>query len=553
MFGYPELVAQLALYMSPQDLARCSATCKSFASLFEPCLYRHVTLDSKESTLPILTRYTQHIRTLVVNDREVEGCLEALAQVLNSTKAIDTLSTTAGDSMRMRNLKKLTINVICYDVKRYSTVALNAVISILDNNRGIIHLEIQMHTVLEDASIDTRLFELIRTGLPRLQRLIISGGDAFPVAQAMEALKVCLGHPSLTDIQFYTEEERQFHWQQTDYNDMTPFESLLEYLNELDSACEQIQGVKGSRLTSLALPHIPGGHPRSFLLPLLRTYLPQLERFQIPKLNRPFGEELEEVIAGHCRNLQHISYTFQMFAHEQDSCDIKAVIRGCARWSGLKSIRIFGYNEYTDDDADRDESRGLVETMVEYHSKTLESVELQEWGGSVGHKLGLIFTGCPNLKSFKALPSESGWIYFADIPADPWVFQGLKELRLYFSPNGRYWHAERAKHEQEAGGKVFEQIGKLVYLEFLAFDYFGDSGSAKYDRSIEASFLKEIAGLDKLRYLHMPPRFWDKKHLSTIVDSSWPRLERISARGYKAMDFRWFKERRPWLKTGDLE
>ncbi|KAK3823016.1 MAG: hypothetical protein J3Q66DRAFT_330618 [Benniella sp.] len=553
MFDYPELVAQLALYMSPQDLARCSATCKSFASLFEPYLYRHVTLNSKESILPIPRQYTQHIRTLVVNGRDVEGCLEALAQVLSSTKANATLSTTADNPMIMRNLKKLVINSTCYEAKRYSTVALNTVIGILNHNCGIIHLEIQMHTVLEDTSIDTRLLESIRTGLPRLQRLIITGGDAFPVAQAMEALKVCLGHPSLTDVQFYTQEERQFHWRQTDYNDMTPFESLLEYLNELDSACEQIQGVKGSRLTSLALPHIPGGHPRSFLLPLLRTYLPLLKRFQIPKLNWSYEGELEEVIAGHCRNLQHISYTFPEYERYHDSRPIKAAIRGCARWSGLKSIRVFGYNY----DSDRDSRRGLFETMVEYHSKTLESVELQEWRRRPEpNELGLIFIGCPNLKSFKVWPSErlmDNVLYFVDIPAGPWVFQGLKELRLHFSQNEQYPDAERAKHELEAGRNVFEQIGKLVYLESLALDYFGDSDHAENDRSIGAGFVKEIAGLEKLRYLYMPPRFWDKRHLSTIVDSSWPRLERISVRGYKAMDFRWLKERRPWLKIGELE
>ncbi|KAK3805032.1 MAG: hypothetical protein J3Q66DRAFT_423571 [Benniella sp.] len=197
----------------------------------------------------------------------------------------------------------------------------------------------------------------------------------------------------------------------------------------------------------------------------------------------------------------------------------------------------------------------VVETIVECHSKTLESVELQKWYGSGdGHKLGLIFTGCPNLKSFKTLLSERlliNMIYFVDIPAGPWAFQGLKELRLHFSQIERNSGIKQANHELEAGRKVCEQIGKLVYLEFLALDYF--DGHAEDDRSIAARFVKEIAGLDKLRHLHMPPRFWNQKHLSAIVDSSWPRLERISARHYDPVDFRWIKERRPWLKIGDLE
>ncbi|KAK3823019.1 MAG: hypothetical protein J3Q66DRAFT_330623 [Benniella sp.] len=411
-----------------------------------------------------------------------------------------------------------------------------------------------MHTELENASIDTRLLELIRTGLPLLQRLIISGCDAFPIAQAMEALKLCLGHPSLTDVQFYTEDERTSFYGQDDYDDMTPFESLLEYLNGLNLAGEQFRGTKGCRLTSLALPHIARGYPRPFLLPLLRTYLPQLENFQVPLLNESYAGELGEVIAGHCRNLQHISFTFPVYTFVQDSSDFKAAIRGCSLGRGLKSIRIFGYDDYTD----RDEGPGLVETMVEYHSNTLESVELQEWCGSCEkpNTLDPIFTGCPNLNSFKVWPNErlmNNMIYFIDIPADPWVCQGLKELRLHFSQNEQYSGPEGASHELEAGRKVFQQIGKLVYLESLALDYFGDSDHAEDDLSIGVGFMKEIAGLDKLRCLYMPPLFWDKRHLSAIFDSCWPRLERISARRYKPMDFRWLKERRPWLKIGDLE
>jgi hypothetical protein len=287
----------------------------------------------------------------------------------------------------------------------------------------------------------------------------------------------------------------------------------------------------------------------------LRTYLPKLERLQVPILDGPYGKELEEVIAGHCSNLCHIAYNFPVNEWDQNSSVIKAAIRGCARWNGLKSIRIFGYKH----ESDTDSGRGLVETLVDYHSKTLESVELQPWNYRGGaFLLGPIFTGCPNLKSLKVLPIDknmrnSMYMYFSHLPAEPWVFQGLKELRLHFSQNEQYPGAERANHELEAGGKVFEQIGKLIYLEFLAFDYFGDSDHAKDDRSIEASFMKEIAGLEKLRYLYMPLHFWDRRHLSAILDSSWPRLERISARHYDPMDFRWIKERRPWLIVEDLE
>ncbi|KAK3823015.1 MAG: hypothetical protein J3Q66DRAFT_397486 [Benniella sp.] len=543
MFDYPELVAQLALYLSPQDLARCSATCKSFARTFEPYLYRQVTMEDKHSAPPSLPQHLQHVRMLRIYSRNVEGCLQAIAGVLDSTET-------------MTNLQKLSITNIYYVGWVYTPVALNTVITLVAGNNRITHLELQMHTNLMGISLDPRLLDIIHMGLPRLQQFVVSGANFFSIVEAMKALKICLGHPSLTHAQLQTAAERIFHSRSDSSEHKALFESLLEFLDGTHKDGAQLQEVNGCQLTSLALPHIRGGYPRSFLLPLLRTYLPKLERLQVPFLDGSYEGELEEVIAGHCSNLCHIAYTFPMLLEDQNSSVIKAVIRGCARWNGLKSIRIFGYREQDDTDS----SRGLVETLVKHHSKTLESVEIQAWDRHGGTSLlNPIFTGCPNLKSLKVLRLEGSTLhflmYFVHLPAEPWAFQGLKELHLHFYQKKQYSLTNTAKQELEAGGRMFKQIGKLIHLEILALDFYGYDSEYGWDLddSMRSEWLKEIAGLDKMRYLCMPSDCWGEQYLSKIIDSSWPRLERVSSRRYDPMDFRWIKERRPWLKIGDLE
>ncbi|KAK3823008.1 MAG: hypothetical protein J3Q66DRAFT_366220 [Benniella sp.] len=556
---------RLVQYLAPQDMARCIAACKTFASIFEPYLYRQVTLGYRHPLLSVLPRDLQHVRMLKICGRFIDRSLQSLAGALDLPESTSKSLTAPGASANMTNLRRLTLNSSFYGSASYSTTALNTIIDILHSNSGITHLELRVYADLLESSIGSRLLDLIRSGLPQLQRFILVEYNTLSVAQATEALKICFGHPSLTDAQFYTERQKTTLYRSTDTNDALAlqetdavikahFDALLEYLE----TGVQFQRVDGCRLTSLALPYIKGGYPRTFLLPLLRIHLPKLERFEVPILDGPYEGELEEVIAGHCRNLQHVSYTFPSDIWEPDSNAIKAVIRGCAKWSGLKSIRVFGYKQ-----SDTDSSHGLVGMLVEHHSKTLESIEFKAWNYWEGtFVLDSIFTGCPNLKSLKILPIEDSKLVrmnCVNIPADPWVFQGLKELHLRFAQKDQYLEdIETAKQELEAGGRMFKQIGKLIHLEVLALDFFRHSywtpSEWELDDSIEDKWVQELAGLDNLRYLYIPWRFLERNEL--FIDSSWPRLERVSSRDLHPQDFgrfHWLKARRPWLEIGDFE
>ncbi|KAK3823010.1 MAG: hypothetical protein J3Q66DRAFT_137304 [Benniella sp.] len=525
MFDHPELVAELVPYLSPKDMARCVATCKTFASIFEPYLYRQVDLAYRNPTMYALPRCFHHVRILRIHDYYLDSCLEDLVGAMNASES--TAPTAAVTSTGMTNLQRLTIS-IGSGANGYSQVALNTIISILVNNSRLTHLELQMYGNLLESSVGPRLLDLLRSGLPRLQRLVLKGYHALPMIQALEALEICLGHPNLIEVQFYTQERCHF--------------SRVQF--QENNACQ---------LTSLVLPYIIEGYPRSFLLPLLRTHLPHLERFEVPVLDGPYESELEEVVAGHCRNLQHVSYTFRNWMGLNSSV-IEAVIRGCSRWNGLKSIRITSCGARFHIDS----SRRLVETLVEHHSKTLESVELQGWDseGVSHHVLDPIFTGCRNLKSFKVLPENKGsatLMFFAHTPTDPWVFQGIKELHLYFFQKHLYQDdIEAAEQELEAGERMFEQIGKLIHLETLVLDFsdyrYHAPSEWDLDDSIEDEWLKELAGLDKLRYLCMPSRCWGEEQLSPFIDSSWPRLEKVCSWDPNGRIFKWLKAQRPWLE-----
>ncbi|KAK3823011.1 MAG: hypothetical protein J3Q66DRAFT_330599 [Benniella sp.] len=210
---------------------------------------------------------------------------------------------------------------------------------------------------------------------------------------------------------------------------------------------------------------------------------------------------------------------------------------------------------------DSDSSPGLVGMLVEHHSKTLESVEFQAWDDWTDSLMKPIFTGCPSLKSFKVLPEDErmvNWMYFVHTPADPWVFQGIKELHLHFGQKSQYLDGfETAQQELDAGERMFKQIGKLVHLEALALDHHFHNYESHpewvLDESFECKWVKELARLDKLRYLYIPSGYLTEEHLSMFIDSSWPLLERVSTRCLHDGDFKWLKARRPWLKIGDLE
>lgn len=584
MFDYPELVEYLVPYLTPRDIARCAASCKAFAVMFKPYLYRHYSSTYGDRALAPFRRNAHHLRALEFRRSSIDDYLEVLAPAvaLPDTMLPAVTSVTKSASPTMTNLRRFVLSGShnLDDPLHIPSDTLQSIPGILDLNANITHLELRTKVDLLSSAIGTRLLNLIRGGLPRLQSLILVGSNVVPMVHAVELLKTCLGHPSLSHLQYFSDNQRYYGCQDQlvvgglDLGSQTTPDSvireqsnlLLEILSSPDKTNHHSADPIGYRLKTLALPYIKEGYPRAFLLPLLKSHLPNLERLEVPVLDGSYEGELEKVIADHCSNLQHVSCTLPSYAKTQSSSAIQAVIRGCAKWNRLKSVQITGYNE----DNDTDASSGMLETLMKYHSKTLETIEFRGWKRRRGQvfRFDSIVTGCPNLKSFKVLPVNM-WdrhnMSFADMTRVQWASQELKELRLHFAQKHRYLHdQEEAEAELEAGGKVFQEISKLTNLEALSLDFEIHSGYSPSEWSLgpdhEIKWLKDLAGLEKLRYLCLPLQYWTEEHMGELLDSSWPQLERISCRSLwldpnlqKDSRWQWLKERRPSLQLGDFD
>lgn len=575
MFSVPELVVHLVQYLTPKDMARCLATCKTFASLFEPHLYRRFVLQRGLPVPDSLLRNAHHLRSIEIRHTSersrrhksasfMPNMFDPTAMAVSMTSIVALLSATG-----LTNLQSFVINENNRFLRKRDSLLLplDSVISALKANSHITHLELPMEDLV-DPSGNQRLLNVIDQDLPRLQRLVIDGRPtAFTVSQAVALLRVCFRHPQLTDLQCHADGLQDYSVQDTttgENNNSATFQSLLKSLEDTYKADDGFKDATECRLKSLKLPKIKEGYPQSFLIPLLKA-LPNLERFEVPALNGPYEEDtLERVIAEHCPKLRHVSHTIT-WLHRCNSGVVKAVIRGCAR-SGLKSFRVSGYSEMFDGDP----SRRMIETLVKHHSKTLEAIEIQGWWGlgDQPRSLNPIFTGCPNLKTFKVLPvdrSRLNHMNFTDIPLHSWVFQDLKELHLHFAQMDQFIEDKAtAEEELEAGEKVMKQIGKLtklqtLVLEFTGHDYYSDS-SWDLDPERELKWLKELVGLRKLRYLGLPYDVlkWANQVEMEVLDSIWPQLEVISCRDNYAFlrilareQWQWLKKRRPLLELGD--
>lgn len=561
MFEYPELVAHLVPYLTSQDMAHCAATCKTLAGTFKPYLYQHYQHFTGPVPGPV-QRNAHYLRTLEIRGGFTDLCLMVLVQD-ESPSLPESLPTILNN--KMTDLRRLIL---------YQTVFIRGqlLIHALRANSGITHLELET-VIIQDippprtrydllgSTIFQHFLEIIRDGLPQLQRLVFIINCAAPVNHAAELLNACLHHPRLTEFQCRTRELRGSYHQD---DSTTPLDSLMETL-EHRRANASFTSPPGGQLKALALPFINLGYPQSFLLPLLTTYLPNLERFDIPPLGGSYADALEQVIGDYCSKLQHISYTFAR-QYNDSSSPIKAAIRGCAKWSGIRSFRVFGYNGTSHEDS----GPRMVDILVEHHSATLEKIEFEgceRLGGRRGI-LDPIFTRCPNLKVFKVLPidkEELNVLEFVDIPLDSWVFQDLKELHLHFAhSDGFVLDKGTAEEALEAGEKLMKQIGKLtkletLFLRFTTHEYYKLKWADNVDPELEKVWLKELGGLRKLIYIGLPSKYWEKADQAEVefMDASWPILERISCKEDYLLreisrrdQWQWLKQRRPWLKFG---
>jgi hypothetical protein len=352
-----------------------------------------------------------------------------------------------------------------------------------------------------------------------------------------ELLKICFKHSQLIDLKcdFYFE-RCQYPTDSKDYKDPVPkLDALLKFLQDADKAKADAGLPIGLRLRSLMLPGIQEGYPKDFLIPFLRSHVPNVERFHMPCIHGPVTEldlqELEEAIAVGCPRLQHLS-SGQWSIHEVDSSvSLIAALR-----SFLKSgcLRSYTAHRYYEKDT---ESGPVIKSLLSYHATTLEKIEFQECIHLNNQSILSLATTCKNLRTLRVNPGIEGStsLRFQDVSTE-WVCCDLTVLELFVDrrvvvPQGMA-KVDIVTHAME---RFFSQVGRLTKLEELGLGSRMDleRGGRKLfakDLTLENGWLAELSGLKQLRHLRMYSDYWSSMVQEDIefMDTKWPKLEKIS-------------------------
>ncbi|KAG0245768.1 hypothetical protein B0O80DRAFT_499157 [Mortierella sp. GBAus27b] len=534
----------VAEYLSSHDIVQCMGACKAFAFRFQPHLPRNVILRSSYLIPQSLVLNRHLIRSISVNILDHANLYTFARSLPDSQHREPCRSTTAFDQLRA-----ICVNPDLDVLIRPTNPCHDHVLRILNGSPNLTHLTIPGDLLSREQSAQ-RLSNLFANQLPSVQHLTLQRGR-IKFSTALSFLCVCFNHLQLATIHCYSIATE---------SDVVSSVTLF-----LDALQEKTPGkpAMGGRIKSLILPHFDRGYPINFLL-TLSTCLPNLERFQVPKICdgdhaiydlKPFAD----VTAEACPKLRHID--FRMFSGEYGFYCIAMNIVIACKDRGLKSFRgpAFDATVYQSD------SRGLLKMLVDYHFKTLEDVVLVASGNNPGQNLGDLLSKCRNLRRVTVEPGYriSPCIYFDEKDLEEWVCWDLKELRFVLtqSLSTQKGLEEQTARRNEGARKMYGQIGRLVKLETLCLGTKMGEGStlevgSESDLSLKSGWLSRLAGLKKLRNFGMGKGFWTRVGQAEVefMDAQWPNLDRILFQVQEISEitkephWKWLQKRRPKLE-----
>lgn len=617
IFDVPELVELIVQYLSSQDIVHCMATSKAFAYQFEPLLWRNVVLKGSRPAPQSLTCNRHRIRSLSVYRNDYLNLCTISQGLPDPIPLIGSGSAPGPQSCRLiNNLPVTNVNTFYRLRTLYienSWPALGCgweqtVVDVDSSLRILLQAPNLTHVTIPGRCLDHRhatvharkLLYAIAHRLPRVQHLGIEADNVEPEI-GLELLRICFNHPQLVELHCEFEigakySASHFYSAQLCYDPR--FDSFLLALeNDNKERTATGKPPAGSRIKTLVLPRVYNGYPVTFLCTLLRSHLPNLEGFHVPRIDGPrqisYVDSVKDAIAQGCPKLQRIRCSwydlFAVFYGDKNTRDaIHGVIEGCKEW-GLKSFHTRRLVDPRDN-----ESQSVMATLLTYQSKTLEDVELVDCEEVRHRDLVNLFHKCKNLKRVNIEANELGAvaISFNDVISAEWACRDLRELQLVlsrpcFDLDGGYSEPANASESgrkddnsdnqydddddyydrydawmRGMAKKVYGQIGRLVKLETLSL---GGHGCEKplspmqdfeYDLTLKHGWLAELAGLKDLRHFGMDTNFWSRMGQAEVefMDTHWPKLERITF-GYNVLElitkkphWQWLQKKRPQLK-----
>ncbi|KAK3823067.1 MAG: hypothetical protein J3Q66DRAFT_366271 [Benniella sp.] len=587
IFNVPELVGLVAQYLSNHDIAQCMTTSKAWTPLFGPYLWRDIKLDSYHPAPQALALNRHRIRSLRIAINDFAN-LHTLAADIGNTPFSEpsqeprewTNSSTATGNNIFQNLRVIRID---YDFRRFAfsrkkmSLCLDYILRILHQSPGLLQLS-PPHDILGGSvtSNQTESFLYALTHkLPYIKELDIRGDKVLPKV-ALKFLRVCLNHPQLVNLHCDFGIEGQ-----SDNFSIEDFHQFNSFLNSMedDKKAKEATGkiALGSSIQSLRFPGTIEGYPPNFVCTLLRSYLPNLELFHIPEVNRDRGvsfvESLRDAVAQGCPKLQHLRYSW--YDDDEDNhIVINGIVEGCKQW-GLKSF----YCERLKEEVNYDDSQCVMATLLSNHSNTLEEVELVHCRQVYSHDLVDLFS-CRNLRKAKIQQSSCGGAVI-ELQNVKFKCHDLKELQLTMAQPDMNPETDDFSEEEEEehddlllGGRrerfgrwirrkaeeAYTEIGSLSKLESLSVgceekDYQEPVLDHKCDLTLEHGWLQQLAGLKELKRIQMTSDFWSEMGQAEVefMDAQWPKLEMIlfNSTNLKAIvgepHWEWLQKRRPQL------
>ncbi|KAF9362850.1 hypothetical protein BGX34_005390 [Mortierella sp. NVP85] len=583
-----ELVGLIAQYLSSHDIAQCMATCKAWTPLFEPLLWRNVELNSYYPAPQALAHNRHRIRSLSVAANDYVNLRTLALDLLDisSLHGPDYMGPVTPEPPRepggsskpstARNNAFHSLRVIrldysseehAHDWKR--PLCLSYVLRILNESPGLLRLA-PPESILSFPCHHTEFFlYVLAHKLPCIKELNIRG-EKVSTRTGLEFLRVCLNHPQLANLHCdFGIEGLDGYFIIEDYELFDTFFMTVEN----DRKAQETAGkpILGSSIKSLILPKTNEGYPPEFVCTLFRSYLPNLERLDIPDIveeEDELSENLfEEAVAQGCPKLQHLRFSWNDNGY---LCNIiLGVIKGCQEW-GLKSFYCRDLVDYGD----------ILGTLLDHHFGTLEEVELVNCHSVQDTDLVELFQ-CTHLKKVKIQQSGKGRaaIEYQDVRFECY---DLKELQLTLSLPGieaeqdefsggdedDYYDDEFGKRDEliwhwirRKTKEAYTEIGSLSKLETLSLNCIQDEyaraeGDFDLDLTLKPGCLRKLAGLKELKHFHMATDLWSGMGQAEVefMDAQWPKLERIVFSCEDLEDiiqrphWRWLQKRRPHLR-----
>ncbi|KAK3823047.1 MAG: hypothetical protein J3Q66DRAFT_330740 [Benniella sp.] len=553
VFAIPELVTLIAQYLSRRDISAWMMTCKALSRELEPCLWSHMSIPWTEQEPIHLYRYLHHFRSL-----------KAFLNIPLDSIIVDFPSPTISNMSDAHVAPPSNVGLPCLNklsVYGYESNKLAPnLIWFLYHSPNLTEFDFHGVTMLDPPSMQVLFISLAKL-LPRLKRLSIKF-TYIKRKTAFELLDMCFDHSQLIHLQCdfscggYKADPK-------DFNDYTSrLDALLKSLQDADKAKAEAGLPTGLSLKSLMLPNIWDGYPKDFLVPFLRSHVPNLERFRMPGIHEFTGEPdiqvLAEAISVGCPRLRHLSHCWQYGGGANHEYALIAAIHGCAKTGGLKSYSQYGYCE-----RGYHKTGPVISVLLMYHADTLEEIKFRNCRHLYSQSIQTIATTCKNLRTL-IMHQSDGWpvtLRLQDVSRE-WVCRDLTVLHLMLDRDVTVrWRQKIVDVVHQAAQGFFAQIGRLTKLEELSLDCkTGNDPSYLFckDLTLEDGWLAELSGLKKLWHLEMLSDYWSPMSQEEVefMDTNWPNLEKISfgldffkveEGGLEKDHWKWLKNKRPYI------